>query len=543
MVKPIITAEEAVQMVKDGDTLVIGGSGAGHAIPEKLIEALGRRFNSTGRPRELTVVHISGMGDQGQRGLGHLADERLIKRDVGGHWGMSPSMAKLAIDNKIEAYNLPQGALSCLMRSIAAGAPGYVTHVGLHTFADPRVEGGKLNERTREDIVEVVTLRGKEYLLYYSFPVNVAFIRGTTADIDGNISMEEEVAYFEMLSQAQAAKNSGGKVIAQVKRMVGKRGIDPRMVKVPGIFVDAIVIDPKQQQTYQIDYDPALCGDAREFVSDAFVLNANGELRSKLRKELRQKLSGELNMGSLSLNERKVIVKRAAMELRPNAVVNLGFGMPFGVGMIAEESGIKDKITLSIEQGSIGGIPAGGLDSGAMYYPVAILDQPYQFDSYQGGGIDIAFLSHAQVDKHGNVNVSKFGNRLAGCGGFIDISQNSKKVVFCGTFAVKAETEIRDDGIRVVQEGVAPKFVDEVEQITFSGRYAREIGQEVLYVTERAVFQLTAHGVLLKEIAPGIDIERDILNAMGFKPIIEQVSTIDEIVFTDEPLAFPNFTQ
>ncbi|MFQ6040223.1 MAG: acyl CoA:acetate/3-ketoacid CoA transferase [Candidatus Poribacteria bacterium] len=516
MVKPIITADEAVQVVQDRDTLVIGGSGAGHAIPEKLIEALGRRFKSSGRPRALTVVHISGMGDQGQRGLGHLADEKLIKRAIGGHWGMSPPMAKLAIENKIEAYNLPQGALSCLMRSIAAGAPGYVTHVGLHTFADPRVEGGKLNARTREDIVEVVTLRGKEYLMYYSFPVNVAFIRGTTADVEGNISMEEEVAYFEMLSQAQAAKNSGGKVIAQVKRTVGKRGIDPRMVKVPGIFVDAIVIEPEQQQTYQIDYDPALCGDVRV---------------------------GELSMGSLSLDERKVIAKRAALELRPNVVVNLGFGMPFGVGMIAEESGVREQITLSIEQGSSGGIPAGGLDSGAMYYPVALLDQPYQFDSYQGGGIDIAFLSHAQVDRHGNVNVSKFGNRLAGCGGFIDISQNAKRVVFCGTFAVKAETEIRENLLRVVREGIAPKFVDEVEQITFSGRYAHETGQEVLYVTERAVFQLTARGIALKEVAPGIDIERDILNAMGFKPIIEKVSTIDESVFTDEPLIFPDFTR
>ena len=524
MIKPIITAEEAVQMVQSGDTLVIGGSGAGHAIPESLIEALGGRFQSTLQPRDLTVVHISGMGDQGSLGLGHLADPRLIKRDIGGHWGMSPPMAKLAIENKTEAYNLPQGALSCLMRSIAAGAPGYVTHVGLHTFADPRIEGGKLNARTTEELVEVVTLRGKEYLLYHSFPVNIAFIRGTTADPDGNISMEEEVAYFEMLSVAQAARNSGGKVIAQVKRTVGERGIDPRMVKIPGILVDAIVLDPNQKQTYQIDFDPALCGDARE---------------------------GDLSMGRLSLDERKVIVKRAALELRPNvalnpdrsigAVVNLGFGMPFGVGMIAEESGIKDQITLSIEQGSLGGIPAGGLDSGAMFYPIAILDQPYQFDSYQGGGIDIAFLSHAQVDGYGNVNVSKFGNRIPGCGGFIDISQNAKKVVFCGTLAVKAEVEIQDGTVKVIKEGVVPKFVEQVEQITFSGRYARETGQEVLYVTERATFQLTNRGVVLKEVAPGIDIKRDVLDAISFKPIVEDVSTMDEKVFTDQPLTFPNF--
>ena len=514
MTKPIITADDAAQMVQSGDTLVIGGSGAGHAIPETLIKALGNRFRSTLQPRDLTVVHISGMGDQGQLGLGHLADERLIRRDIGGHWGMSPPMAKLAIENKIEAYNFPQGALSCLMRSIAASAPGYVTHVGLHTFADPRIEGGKLNAQTQEDLVEVVTLRGKEYLLYHSFPVNVAFIRGTTADPNGNISMEEEVAYFEMLSVAQAARNSGGKVIAQVKRTVEGRGLDPRTVKIPGIFVDAITIDAEQPQTYQIDYDPALCGES---------------------------CKGELSMGILPFDERKVVVKRAALELRPNTVVNLGFGMPFGVGMVAEESGIKDQITLSIEQGGLGGIPAGGLDSGAMYYPMAILDQPYQFDSYQGGGIDIAFLSHAQVDRHGNVNVSKFGNRIPGCGGFIDISQNAKKVVFCGTLFVKAEIKLHDGEVRVVKEGVGPKFVDQVEQITFSGRYARETGQEVLYVTERAVFQLTERGIVLREVAPGIDIEHDVLNAMAFKPIIERVSTIDERVFSPQPLTFPNF--
>ena len=264
----------------------------------------------------------------------------------------------------------------------------------------------------------------------------------------------------------------------------------------------------------RFDFDPALCGDARE---------------------------GDLSMGQLSLDERKVIVKRAALELRPNAVVNLGFGMPFGVGMIAEESGIEDQITLSIEQGSLGGIPAGGLDSGAMFYPIAILDQPYQFDSYQGGGIDIAFLSHAQVDGYGNVNVSKFGNRIPGCGGFIDISQNAKKVVFCGTLAVKAEVEIQDGRARVVKEGVAPKFVEQVEQITFSGRYARETGQEVLYVTERATFELTNRGVALKEVAPGVDIQRDVLDGMGFKPTVQDVSIIDEKVFTDQPLTFLNF--
>jgi len=515
MIKPIITAEDAAQMVNHGDSLVIGGSGAGHAIPERLIAALGKRFQATLQPRDLTVVHISGMGDQGSKGLGHLADERLIKRDIGGHWGMSPSMAKLAVENRIEAYNLPQGALSCLMRCIAAGTPGYVTHVGLHTFADPRVEGGKLNSRTQEDLVEVVELRGKEYLLYHSFPVDVAFIRGTTADTSGHISMEDEVAYFEMLSVAQAAKNSGGTVVAQVKRVVDQGEIDPRLVKIPGIFVDALVIDPNQKQTYQIDYDPALCG---------------------------QKGTGSLSMDSLPFDERKVIVKRAALELRPDAVVNLGFGMPFGVGRIAEENGIADRMTLSIEQGSLGGIPAGGLDSGAMYYPAAILDQPYQFDSYQGGGIDIAFLSQAQVDRHGNVNVSKFGHRIPGCGGFIDISQNARKVVFCGTLSVKAELEIAAGVLKIAKEGIATKFVDQVEQITFSGRYANETGQEVLYVTERAVFQLIDGSVVLKEIAPGIDIKRDILAAMEFEPIIQQVSGMDEYVFTDLPINLPHFT-
>lgn len=512
--KPIITADAAAQLVESGDTLVIGGSGAGHAIPETLIEALGERFRASLQPRDLTVVHVSGMGDQGERGLGHLADARLIKRDIGGHWGMSRVMTELAVANQIEAYNLPQGVLSCLMRSIASGAPGYITHVGLHTFIDPRLEGGKLNPRTTEELVEVVTLRGKEYLFYPSFPVDIAFVRGTTADADGNISMEEEVAYFEMLSVAQAAKNSGGKVIAQVKRTVPRRGLDPRMVKIPGIFVDALVLAPEQQQTYQIDYDPALCGDARD---------------------------GELSMGTLPFDERKVITKRAAMELRQDAVVNLGFGMPFGVGMIAEESGIRDRITLSIEQGSLGGVPAGGLDSGAMFYPVAILDQPYQFDAYQGGGIDIAFLSHAQVDRHGNVNVSKFGNRIPGCGGFIDISQNAKKVVFCGTLTVKAALSIHDGKLSVLKEGI-PKFVNDVEQITFSGRYARETGQSVFYVTERAVFQLTESGIALREVAPGVDIRRDVLDAIEFAPIVpDNVGIMDARVFTDIALEFRDF--
>jgi propionate CoA-transferase len=247
-------------------------------------------------------------------------------------------------------------------------------------------------------------------------------------------------------------------------------------------------------------------------------------------------------MENLPFDERKVIVKRAALELYPNAVVNLGFGMPFGVGQIAEESGVADQITLSIEQGSLGGIPAGGLDSGAMYYPTAILDQPYQFDSYQGSGIDIAFLSHAQVDQHGNVNVSKFGNRIPGCGGFIDISQNAKKVVFCGTFSVKPKLEIQDGTLKILKEGTTEKFVNLVEQITFSGRYASETRQEVLFITERAVFQLIDGNIVLKETAPGIDIENDILGAMEFKPLIQQVSKMDKKVFTNLPINLPQFT-
>ena len=514
MAKPIITADKAARFVRTGDTLVIGGCGAGHGIPETLIEALGRRFKTSLQPRDLTVVNVSGMGDQGDKGLGHLADERLIKRNIGGHWGMSPPMVKLAAKNRIEAYNFPQGVLSHLMRCIAAGGPGYITHVGLHTFVDPRLEGGKLNTRAQEDLVEVVRLPQGEFLLYHTFPVNIAFVRGTTADADGNISMEEEAAYTEMLSVAQAAKNSGGTVIAQVKRTVPKRGIDPHLVKIPGILIDAIVVDPNQQQTYQIAYDPALCGDSRH---------------------------GELSMGRLSFDERKVIAKRAAMELCPDSVVNLGFGIAFGVGMVAEEQGLRERITLSIEQGSLGGIPAGGLDSGAMFYPTTILDQPYQFDFYQGGGIDITFLSHAQVDRHGNVNVSKFGNRIAGCGGFIDISQNAKKVVFCGTLSVKAKLVVGEGKVRVAEEGSVPKFVDAVEQITFSGKYARAMKQEVLYVTERAVFQLTDEGIALREIAPGIDLQREVLQAMQFQPIVDDPSTMEKDLFTDRPLAFPQF--
>ncbi|OJW13168.1 MAG: acyl CoA:acetate/3-ketoacid CoA transferase [Planctomycetales bacterium 71-10] len=493
----LCSASEAARILEDGQTVVSGGF-VGAAHPEALTQAIEARFLESGRPRGLTLLYAAGQGDGAGRGLNHLGHRGLLARVIGGHWGLAPRIGRLALAGDIEAYNFPQGVICHLLRDIAAGRPGCITAVGLGTFIDPIHQGGRLNSRSTAEMVSRIEIDGRDWLFYRALPVHVGLIRATAADVHGNLLMDEEAIVGEVLAIAQAVHNSGGTVIAQVRSLL-PHAAPPMSVKVPGVLVDRVVVAAPGQhdQTFAERDNPA-------------YYRAAGR-------------EGPGRRPELPAGPRRIIASRACDELKPGAIANLGIGTPEGVALIAAERGLLDEVTLTVESGPIGGVPAGGLSFGASSHPQAIVDQPSQFDFYDGGGLDFAALGAAEIDRRGNVNVSRFGDRLAGVGGFVNISQNARRVVFCGTLTSDGlEVEVARGRLRIVREGRVRKFVADVAQLSYAADVARRKGQEALYVTERAVFRLADEGLELIEVAPGVDLGRDVLDQMEFRPIVRE---------------------
>jgi propionate CoA-transferase len=507
----LVSSIEAVRAVPDEATVVIGGSGAGHALPQLFIDTLAEVYTNEGSPKDLTTVRVVGIGDFADRGFSQLAIPGLMKRTIGSNIGNEPRLGELVERGEIEAYSFPQGVLSQLCREIAAGRPGLITSVGLDTYVDPRHTGGKQGSAS-DDLVEIVELGGEEWLFFHAFPIDVAVIRGTTIDEDGNLTMEDEAVKGEMLAMAMAAKNSGGIVIAQARQLAAAKTLPARAVVVPGALIDLGYLDPAQTQTYATPYSPYYAGALRRPARDA------GDRPP--------------------LDVRKVIARRSLLEFKPGDICNLGFGISQMIGAIAWEEGIEESLVLTVEQGLFGGVPVAGNEGGAGFNYQAMIDQPYMFDFYDGGGLDIASLSFAQVDASGNVNVHMFPGRLRGPGGFPNISARTGRICFVGTLTTSGlRVGISDGKLSIDTEGTLPKFVDSVDEVSFSAAMANRRGQQVRYITERAVFELGEGRVELIEVAEGIDPEIDVIAHMGFEPAIsDDLAIMNPRVFAEGPM-------
>ncbi|WP_018924884.1 acyl CoA:acetate/3-ketoacid CoA transferase [Salsuginibacillus kocurii] len=518
MIEKKKTAEQAVDYIQPRSTLAVCGFTLMGAC-EDILKAIEDRYLEKKEPSHLTLLHAAGHSDR-ENGIEHLAHEGLVEKIIGSHWGLAPKWGSLISTNKVEAHCLSQGQLTHLFRDMASGKPGTYTKVGLNTFLDPVLEGGRMNAKAleKESLVDRIKIKNEDYLFYNMVPIDVCIIRGTSGDEYGNITMEEEALKLESLAVAQATKRFGGTVIVQVKNYVERGSLKAKNVVIPGTCVDVVVETEdsylNHRQTSSTAYNPKYTGEARVPTN---------------------------KMEALPLNMRKVIGRRAACELFPDAIVNLGTGIPGDtIGPVSSEEGVLQDINLTIESGAIGGVPKGGTDFGISENPEAIIEHPSQFDFYNGRGVDITFMGGAEIDGEGNVNVSKFGKVTTGCGGFIDITQNAHKVVYCLTFTASGlRTTVGDGKLTIDQEGSVKKFKGKVSQITFSGHNAVQNQQEVYIVTERAVFQLGENGLVLTEIAPGVELQKDVLDQMECKcEVSKDLKEMDASIFMEEKMGF-----
>lgn len=509
-----LSPKEVPDLLKNNSLVALGGF-VGVGVPEEIYSSVENSFLENDYPRDLCIMFAAGFGDSKSRGLNHFAHKGLIRKVIGGHWGLAPNLAKLATNNEIQAYNFPQGVISQMFRDISAGKPGTFSHVGIGTFVDPDLQGGRLNEVTKEELVKKINIEGEDLLFFKGQKIDYALLRGTSADEDGNISFEDEALTLEALAIASATRNSGGKVFVQVKNVVKSGSINPKDVKIPSIMVDYVVITEDEHNHMQT-FDTVF---KKSYIQSNVLVRETKD--------------------AFSLDQRKIIARRCALMLNTDiSVINYGIGMPESIALILKEEKQEKLFIPTVEPGAIGGTPMGGLSFGASLTPSAIIDQPYQFDFYDGGGLDMAFLGLAQCDQYGNINVSKFGPKIAGCGGFINITQNSKEVVFCGSFTAGGlKLETGNGSLKILQEGKIKKFIKDVEQITFSGEIANKNKKKVTYITERAVFVLTENGLELTEIAPGVDLQKDIIDQMEFKPLIsEKLKEMDVRIFKNDKM-------